>query len=70
MSLASKPGLSVEPSATGQCSPADGFSRELMAAYENWSYSSLPTSVVKRIKLFVLDTHDALATICCDVLIT
>ena len=36
--------------------PADGFSREVMAAYENWSYSSLPPSVVKRIKLFVLDT--------------
>ena len=61
MSLASKPGLSVEPSATGHDAPADGFSRELMAAYENWSYSSLPTSVVERIKLFVLDTLGVIA---------
>ncbi len=36
--------------------PADGFSRDVMAAYENWTYDSLPASVVKRIKLFVLDT--------------
>jgi 2-methylcitrate dehydratase PrpD len=36
--------------------PADGFSLEVMAAYENWDYSSLPTEVVERIKLFVLDT--------------
>jgi 2-methylcitrate dehydratase PrpD len=61
MSLASKPGLSVEPSATGQDAPADGFSRGLMAAYENWSYSRLPASVVKRIKLFVLDTLGVIA---------
>jgi 2-methylcitrate dehydratase PrpD len=61
MSLASKPGLSVEPSATWQDAPADGFSRELMAVYENWSYSSLPTSVVERIKLFVLDTLGVIA---------
>ena len=37
MSLATMPGLPVEPSATGQDVPADGFSREVMAAYENWS---------------------------------
>ena len=43
-------------SLTSNDAPADGFSREVMAAYENWSYSSLPPSVVKRIKLFVLDT--------------
>jgi 2-methylcitrate dehydratase PrpD len=61
MSLASKAGLSVEPSATGQDAPANGFSRGLMAAYENWSYSRLPSSVVKRIKLFVLDTLGVIA---------
>jgi 2-methylcitrate dehydratase PrpD len=36
--------------------PGDGFSREVMAAYENWTYDSLPTPVVERVKLFVLDT--------------
>ena len=61
MSVASKPDLTVEPSATGQNMPADGFSREVMAAYENWSYSSLPASVVERIKLFVLDTLGVIA---------
>lgn len=61
MSLASKPDLSAEPSATGHNAPADGFSREVMAAYENWSYSSLPASVVNRIKLFVLDTLGVIA---------
>jgi 2-methylcitrate dehydratase PrpD len=61
MSLASKSGFSVEPSPTEQHPPADGFSREVMAAYENWSYSSLPASVVKRIKLFVLDTLGVIA---------
>jgi 2-methylcitrate dehydratase PrpD len=61
MSLTSKPDLSVEPPATGHNPPADGFSREVMAAYENWSYSSLPISVVNRIKLFVLDTLGVIA---------
>jgi 2-methylcitrate dehydratase PrpD len=61
MSLASKLSLSAEPSTTVQNAPADGFSREVMAAYENWSYSSLPTSVVNRIKLFVLDTLGVIA---------
>jgi 2-methylcitrate dehydratase PrpD len=61
MSLATMPGLPVEPSATGQDVPADGFSREVMAAYENWSYSRLPTEVVERIKLFVLDTLGVIA---------
>jgi 2-methylcitrate dehydratase PrpD len=61
MNLATMPGLPVEPSANGQQVPADGFSREVMAAYENWSYSSLPTAVVKRIKLFVLDTLGVIA---------
>ncbi|WNG94324.1 MmgE/PrpD family protein [Mycobacterium sp. ITM-2016-00318] len=32
-----------------------------MAAYENWSFSSLPASVVERIKLFVLDTLGVIA---------
>src|SRR5829696_6683320 len=41
--------------------PADGFSRDVMAAYENWSFSSLPASVVERIKLFVLDTLGVIA---------
>ena len=61
MSLTSKPDLSVEPSATWRNAPADGFSREVMAAYENWSYSSLPASVVNRVKLFVLDTLGVIA---------
>jgi 2-methylcitrate dehydratase PrpD len=61
MSLASKLSLSAEPSTTVQNAPADGFSREVMAAYENWGYSSLPTSVVNRIKLFVLDTLGVIA---------
>jgi 2-methylcitrate dehydratase PrpD len=55
------PGLPVEPAAKGQDAPADGFSRGLAAAYENWSYSRLPASVVKRIKLFVLDTLGVIA---------
>jgi 2-methylcitrate dehydratase PrpD len=61
MSIASKPDLSLRPSATEQNAPADGFSGEVMAAYENWSYSSLPTAVVDRIKLFVLDTLGVIA---------
>ena len=61
MSLVSKPDLSLAPSATEQNGPADGFSREIMSAYENWSYASLPTSVVERIKLFVLDTLGVIA---------
>jgi 2-methylcitrate dehydratase PrpD len=61
MSIASKPDLSLGPSATEQNAPADGFSGKVMAAYENWSYSSLPTAVVDRIKLFVLDTLGVIA---------
>ena len=61
MSLVSKTDLSLAPSATEQNGPADGFSREIMSAYENWSYASLPTSVVERIKLFVLDTLGVIA---------
>ena len=61
MSLVSKTDLSLAPSATEQNGPADGFSREIMSAYENWSYASLPTSVVARIKLFVLDTLGVIA---------
>src|SRR4029078_3793033 len=61
MSLVSKTDLSLAPSATEQNGPADAFSREIMSAYENWSYASLPTSVVARIKLFVLDTLGVIA---------
>jgi 2-methylcitrate dehydratase PrpD len=61
MKTATAPGFPIQPSVTGQAAPADGFSRVVMAAYENWSYSSLPASVVKRIKLFVLDTLGVIA---------
>jgi len=35
---------------------ADGYSRRICAAFENWEFSRLPGEVVHRIKLFVLDT--------------
>ncbi|MEE6165869.1 MULTISPECIES: MmgE/PrpD family protein [unclassified Mycolicibacterium] len=60
MNTAITTGLPARP-ATGQYAPADGFSREVMAAYENWRYSHLPAPVVQRIKLFVLDTLGVIA---------
>lgn len=61
MNVATTPGLPVEPPATRYDAPADGFSLEVMAGFENWSYSDLPAAVVKRIKLFVLDTLGVIA---------
>jgi 2-methylcitrate dehydratase PrpD len=60
MNTTTTAGLPIAP-ATEQYAPADGFSRTVMAAYENWSYSALPASVVQRIKLFVLDTLGVIA---------
>jgi 2-methylcitrate dehydratase PrpD len=41
--------------------PADGFSRDICAAYEGWTFEMLPSEVVHRVKLFVLDTLGVIA---------
>jgi 2-methylcitrate dehydratase PrpD len=41
--------------------PADGFSRDVCAAFEGWTFETLPAPVVHRIKLFVLDTLGVIA---------
>jgi 2-methylcitrate dehydratase PrpD len=41
--------------------PADGFSRDVCAAFEGWTFDTLPAPVVHRIKLFVLDTFGVIA---------
>jgi 2-methylcitrate dehydratase PrpD len=50
---------SLRPETSGV--PAEGFSREVSAAYENWDFEKLPDAVVRRIKLFVLDTLGVIA---------
>src|SRR5258708_3916887 len=47
--------------AAARVPPPDGFSRDVCAAYEGWTYEMLPAEVVHRVKLFVLDTLGVIA---------
>jgi 2-methylcitrate dehydratase PrpD len=54
--------MTAAPALTGERKPvADGFSRDVAAAYQGWDFASLPEDVVARIKLFVLDTLGVIA---------
>jgi len=57
---AARPELAPFKTAT-RVPPADGFSREVCAAYEGWTFETLPAAVVHRVKLFVLDTFGVIA---------
>ena len=61
MSAVTAQSARIESLPKGREAVADGFSREVAAAYENWDFARLPEPVVKRIKLFVLDTLGVVA---------